>query len=107
MLASSTFSLFAEVTRILRTTRRGELTEDDRNYIKECCGVLKVVGFDDSWLSYVYKCIEECGQSEDIKRKVEETKDQAFILEAQLETIKKKLTFLLDKASRLGDFIES
>ncbi|KAI9112174.1 hypothetical protein K1719_016697 [Acacia pycnantha] len=108
VFASSIFSLFGEVTRILRTTRRGHLTEGDRNYITKCCTVLEVVGFDASWLSYVYKCIEECGDNaEDIKRKVEETKGQASSLEAQLESIKKELALLLDKASRLDDFIES
>ncbi|XP_028789180.1 uncharacterized protein LOC114745197 [Neltuma alba] len=114
VFASSSFSLFAEVTRILRTTRRGHLTEDDRNHIKKCCSILEVVGFDASWLSYVYKCIEECGDGEDIKRRVEETKGQAFSLEAQLESIKNELAsvkeslaFLLDKAGKLDDFIES
>ncbi|KAI9112127.1 hypothetical protein K1719_016650 [Acacia pycnantha] len=58
---------------------------------------------------------EECGDNaEDIKRKVEETKGQASTLKAQFESIKKELpsvedslVLLLDKASRLDDFIES
>ncbi|KAK4270255.1 hypothetical protein QN277_023314 [Acacia crassicarpa] len=79
----------------------------------ECC---TVVGFDASWLSYVYKCIEESGDNaEDMKRKVEETKGQASTLKAQLESIKKELAsveegslvLLLEKASRLDHFIES
>ncbi|KAI9080107.1 hypothetical protein K1719_037923 [Acacia pycnantha] len=114
VFASSTFSLFAEVTCILRTTRKGHLTEDDRSYIRECCTVLGVVGFDVSWLNYVHKCIEECGDAEDIKRRVKETKGQASSLEAQIESMKKELAFvkeslvlLVDKARNLDDFIES
>ncbi|KAI9112282.1 hypothetical protein K1719_016805 [Acacia pycnantha] len=91
VFASSTFSLFAEVTCILRTTRKGHLIEDDRSYIRECCNILEAAGFDVSWLSYVHKCIEECGDAEDIKRKVEETKDQASSLEVQIESMKKEL----------------
>ncbi|KAK4270288.1 hypothetical protein QN277_023342 [Acacia crassicarpa] len=114
VFASSTFSLFAEVTCILRTTRKGHLTEDDRSYIRECCTILEAAGFDVSWLSYVHKCIEECGDAEDMKRKVEETKGQASSLEAQIESMKKELAsvkeslvLLLDKARNLDDFIES
>ncbi|KAK4270286.1 hypothetical protein QN277_023340 [Acacia crassicarpa] len=114
VFASSTFSLFAEVTCILRTTRKGHMTEDDRSYIRECCTVLEAAKFDVSWLSYVHKCIEECGDAEDIKRKVEETKGQASSLEAEIESMKKELAsvkeslvLLLDKARNLDDFIES
>ncbi|KAI9112335.1 hypothetical protein K1719_016858 [Acacia pycnantha] len=114
VFASSIFSLFAEVTRNLRTTRKGHLTEDDRSYIRKCCNVLEAADFDVSWLSYVHKCIEECGDAEDIKRKVEETKGQASSLEVQIESMKKELAsvkeslvLLLDKARNLDDFIES
>ncbi|KAI9112197.1 hypothetical protein K1719_016720 [Acacia pycnantha] len=113
MFSSSIFSLFAEVTRNLRTTRKGHLTKDDRSYIRKCCNVLEAAGFDVSWLSYVHKCIEECGDAEDIKRKVEENKGQASSLEVQIESMKKELAsvkeslvLLLDKARNLDDFIE-
>ncbi|KAK4270259.1 hypothetical protein QN277_023318 [Acacia crassicarpa] len=84
VLASSYFSIFAEVTRILMTTQRKHLTEDDRNYIRECCTALQGVGFDESWISHVHGFIEECGDGEDlIKREVEEAEGQAPNLEAQ------------------------
>ncbi|XP_028789191.1 uncharacterized protein LOC114745207 isoform X2 [Neltuma alba] len=92
VFASSFFSLFAEVTHILRTTRRVDLTEDDRNYIRECCTALQGVGFDDSWISYVHGCIEECEDGEDLKRKVKEAEDHASNLKAQLESINKELS---------------
>ncbi|KAI9072093.1 hypothetical protein K1719_045950 [Acacia pycnantha] len=114
VFASSIFSLFAEVTRNLRTTRKGHLTEDDRSYIRKCCNVLEAADFDVSWLSYVHKCIEECGDAEDVKRKVEETKGQASSLEVKIESmkeelasVKESLVLLLDKARNLDDFIES
>ncbi|KAI9112296.1 hypothetical protein K1719_016819 [Acacia pycnantha] len=53
---------------------------------------------------------EECGDAEDIKRKVEETKGQASSLEAQIESMKEELAYvkeslvlLLDKARNLDD----
>ncbi|KAI9112275.1 hypothetical protein K1719_016798 [Acacia pycnantha] len=110
----SFFSLFADVTRILRTTRKVNLTEDDRNYIRECCTVLEGVGFDESWINYVHGCIEECGDGEDLKRKVEEAEGQASNLKDQIESMKKELAsveeslvLLRGKASKLHDFIES
>ncbi|KAI9112229.1 hypothetical protein K1719_016752 [Acacia pycnantha] len=114
VFTSSFFSLFADVTRILRTTRKVNLIEDDRNYIRECCTVLEGVGFDESWINYVHGCIEECGDGEDLKRKVEEAEGQASNLKDQIESMKKELAsveeslvLLRGKASKLHDFIES
>ncbi|KAF7845528.1 uncharacterized protein G2W53_002433 [Senna tora] len=101
--ASSFFTLFAEVTRLLRTTRRGELNHDDRHYITQCCNSLESAGFDASWLNYVRECMKECDEAEAemdmVKRMLEETERKASTLKAQLESIK--------KASKLRDFIES
>ncbi|KAI9112254.1 hypothetical protein K1719_016777 [Acacia pycnantha] len=90
VFASSSFSLFAEVTRILRTTRRVDLTEDDQNYIKECCPVLQGFHFDDGWIGYVHGRIEKCGDEEDLEWKVEEDEAEASNLKAQLESTKKE-----------------
>ncbi|KAI9112312.1 hypothetical protein K1719_016835 [Acacia pycnantha] len=114
VFTSSFFSLFSDVTRILRTTRKVDLTEDDRNYIRECCTTLEGVGFDESWINYVHGRIEECGDGQDLKRKVEEVEGQASNLKDQIESMKKELAsveeslvLLCDKASKLHDFIES
>ncbi|KAI9072088.1 hypothetical protein K1719_045945 [Acacia pycnantha] len=114
VFTSSFFSLFSDVIRILRTTRKVDLTEDDRNYIRECCTALEGVGFDESWINYVHGCIEECGDGEDLKRKVEEVEGQASNLKDQIESMKKELAsveeslvWLRDKTSKLHDFIDS
>ncbi|KAK4270249.1 hypothetical protein QN277_023308 [Acacia crassicarpa] len=112
VFASSSFSLFAEVTHILRTTRRVDLTEDDQNYIRDCCAVLKGVGLDDGWISYVHGRIEKCGDEEDLQWKVEEAEAEASNLKAQLESLKKEfssveesLVLFRDKASRLHGYL--
>ncbi|KAI9112264.1 hypothetical protein K1719_016787 [Acacia pycnantha] len=91
-----------------------DLTKDDRNYIRECCTTLEGVGFDESWINYVHGCIEECGDGEDLKKKVEEAEGQALNLKDQIESMKKELAsveeslvLLRGKASKLHDFIES
>ncbi|KAI9112259.1 hypothetical protein K1719_016782 [Acacia pycnantha] len=112
VFASSAFSIFAEVTRILRTTRRVDLTEDDQNYIKECCAVLQGFHFDDGWISYVHGRIKKCGDEEDLEWKVEEAEAEASNLKAQLESTKKEfasmeesLVLFRDKASRLHGYL--
>ncbi|XP_028783521.1 uncharacterized protein LOC114739609 [Neltuma alba] len=100
-------ALFTEVTSILRTTRRRDLTEDDRNYIRECCTALAAVGFDASWLSYVYGCIESYGDGDELMRKLEETEAKVFTLRNELASAEASLVSLRDEASRLNDFIES
>jgi len=123
VFAQSFFFLFAEVTTLLRTTRKGDLSEDDRNYITECCASLESVGFHASWLKYVHECIEECDAGRTVKRTLQENeskastlKDRASILKAQLDIITKELTSveaslvsLRGKASRfkLDDYIQS
>ena len=100
-------ALFDEVTSILRTTRRCDLTEDDRNYIKECCAALEAVGFDASWLSYVHGCIERCGDGNEVKRKLEETETKIFTLRNELASAEASLASLQEEARRLHNFIES
>ncbi|KAF7801372.1 uncharacterized protein G2W53_040483 [Senna tora] len=118
VFASSFFSLFAEVTRLLRTTRRDELSHDDRHYITQCCNSLEAVGFDASWLSYVGGCMKECDEAEAememVKSSLEETEAKASTLKAQIVSMKNELAsveaslvLLHHKASKLHDFIES
>ncbi|KAK4270258.1 hypothetical protein QN277_023317 [Acacia crassicarpa] len=99
-------ALFTEVTCILRTTRRCDLTEDDRNYIKECCTALEVVNFDPSWLSYVCRCIENCGDGNEFMRKLEETEAKVSTLRNELASVEASLVSLRDEASGLHNFIE-
>ena len=100
-------SLFTEVTCILRTTRRCDLTEDDRNYIRVCCTALEAVDFDASWLSYVYGCIESCGDGNELMRRLEETEAKVSTLRNELASVGASLVSLRDKVSRLDAFIES
>ncbi|KAI9112315.1 hypothetical protein K1719_016838 [Acacia pycnantha] len=100
-------AIFTEVTRILRTTRGCDLTEDDQNYIRECCAALEAVGFDASWLNYVYGCIESCGNGDELIRKLEETEAKASTLRNELASVEVSLASMRDKASRLHNFIES
>ncbi|KAI9112242.1 hypothetical protein K1719_016765 [Acacia pycnantha] len=99
--------IFTEVTRILRTTRRCDLTEDDQNYIRDCCAALEAVGFDASWLNYVYGCIESCGNGDELIRKFEETEAKASTLRNELASVEASLASMRDKVSRLHNFIES
>ncbi|XP_028789194.1 uncharacterized protein LOC114745211 isoform X2 [Neltuma alba] len=105
VFASSFLSLFAEVTRILRTTRRMNLTEDDRNYVRQCCAELQGVGFDDRWISYVHRRIEECGDEEDLEMKVEEVEDQLESINKELASMEESLVLLRDRSSRLHGYI--
>ncbi|XP_028789186.1 uncharacterized protein LOC114745204 [Neltuma alba] len=100
-------SLFIEVTRILRTTRRCDLTEDDQSYIKECCTALEAIGFDASWLSYVHGCIESRGDGNQLMRKLEETEAKVSALRNELASAEACLVSLRDEANRLHNFIES
>ncbi|KAI9112291.1 hypothetical protein K1719_016814 [Acacia pycnantha] len=100
-------AIFTEVTRILRTTRGCDLTEDDQNYIRECVVALEAVGFDASWLNYVYGCIESCGNGDELIRKLEETEAKASTLRNELASVEVSLASMRDKASRLHNFIES
>ncbi|XP_054824338.1 uncharacterized protein LOC129322207 [Prosopis cineraria] len=99
-------SLFADVSRILRTTRRRDLTKDDRNHIRDCCIALKAVGFDGSWLSYVHGCIESCVDGDELNRKLEEAEAKASTLRTELVSVEASLVSLRDEASRLDHFIE-
>ncbi|XP_028780994.1 uncharacterized protein LOC114737245 [Neltuma alba] len=99
-------TLFIEVTCILRTTRRCDLTEDDQNHIRKCCAALEAVGFDACWLNYVHGCIESCGDGDELMRKLEETEAKASTLRNELASIEASLLSLRDEASRLHNFIE-
>ncbi|XP_054780619.1 uncharacterized protein LOC129288187 isoform X7 [Prosopis cineraria] len=99
-------SVFTEVTRILRSTRRRDLTEDDRNYIRECCTALEAVGFDGSWLSYVHGCIESCVDGDELSRKLKEAEAKASTLRTELASAEASLVSLRHEASKLDHFIE-
>ncbi|KAI9112143.1 hypothetical protein K1719_016666 [Acacia pycnantha] len=99
--------IFTEVTRILRTTRRCDLTEDDQNYIRECCAALEAVGFDASWLNHVNGCIESCGNGDELIRNFEETEAKASTLRNELASVEALLASMREKVSRLQNFIES
>ena len=64
------------------------MTEDDQNYIRECCSCIEVVGFDASWLSYVHGCIEECGDGENLMKRLEEAKSKASTLKKELASVR-------------------
>ncbi|XP_028775902.1 uncharacterized protein LOC114732734 [Neltuma alba] len=100
-------ALFTEVTSILRTTRRRDLKKDHQNYIEECCAALEAVGFDASWLNYVYGCIESCGDGDELRRKLEEIEAKVSTLRNELASAEASLVSLRDEASRLDNFIES
>ncbi|KAI9112225.1 hypothetical protein K1719_016748 [Acacia pycnantha] len=96
-------AIFTEVTRILRTTRGCDLTEDDQNYIRDCCASLEAIGFDASWLNYVYGCIESCGNGDELIRKLEETEAKASTLRNELASVEVLLASMRDKASKLKE----
>ncbi|KAF7845542.1 uncharacterized protein G2W53_002447 [Senna tora] len=101
----------SEVTRLLRTTRRGELNHDDRHYITQCCNSLESAGFDASWLNYVRECMKECDEAEAemdmVKTTLEETERKASNLKNELASVQASLHLLRHKASMLRDFIQS
>ncbi|KAF7845537.1 MATH domain and coiled-coil domain-containing protein [Senna tora] len=114
VLASTSFTLFAEVTRLLRTTRRCELRQDVRDYIRDCCTSLQALAFDASWLRYVHTCLDECGPIINNPLIIQQTEAKASSLKAQLESLKNELASfeaslvsLHHHNSRLYDFIES
>ncbi|KAI9112237.1 hypothetical protein K1719_016760 [Acacia pycnantha] len=56
----------------------------------DCCASLEAIGFDASWLNYVYGCIESCGNGDELIRKLEETEAKASTLRNELASVELK-----------------